>query len=325
MKNVLVTGGAGYIGSVVARYLEDKGYNPIYCDNLSTGNIWAVPDHFYREDIKNTPRIVEILQKHDIDGVLHFAAYSQVGESVSNPGKYYSNNVGGTLSLLNAMTEAGCSKLVFSSTAAVYGNPLHIPITEEHPLQPVNPYGKSKYFVEEMIRDYADTFNISAVIFRYFNAAGTYKERGEWHDPETHLIPNIYRACQNDKPFYLFGTDYETHDGTCIRDFINVEDLASAHYLGLQQLSQETGVEIFNLGTGKGNSVKEVVEEAKRFLPHPIKIKVKPPRSGDPPILVADYSRAKKLLGWTPQKNLTDSIRECFEYLGKRFAHLSSR
>lgn len=323
MKNVLVTGGAGYIGSVVARYLQKQGYQPIIWDNLSTGNVWAVDGEFYKEDILNSARLEEVLHSHNIKAVLHFAAFSQVGESVQNPGKYYSNNVGGTLSLLHAMSKARCTHLVFSSTAAVYGNPVHIPINEEHPLQPVNPYGKSKLFVEEIIRDFAMTYNISAVIFRYFNAAGTYKDKGEWHDPETHLIPNIYLASQKKSPFFLFGDDYDTVDGTCVRDFINVEDLARAHYLGLEFLSNARGVEIFNLGTGRGNSVNEVVQEAKTLLPRSLDIEIKPRRPGDPPVLVADYARAQNILGWEPQKTLIDSIRECFEYLEHNFSDSS--
>ncbi len=318
MTNVLVTGGAGYIGSVVSRFLEEQGYKVFILDNLSTGNIWAVEKDFFQEDIQNTGRVEEILRHNNIEAVLHFAAFSQVGESVNDPGKYYSNNVGGTLSLLTAMVRAGCSKLVFSSTAAVYGNPVQIPINEEHPLQPVNPYGKSKLFVEEIILDFSNTYDLSAVIFRYFNAAGSYKSKGEWHKPETHLIPNIFLANVNKRPFYLFGDDYDTDDGTCIRDFINVEDLARAHYLGLEHLTHHQGTEIFNLGTGKGYSVRQVTEEAKNFLPRPLEVKIESRRKGDPPVLVADYKKANKILGWEPQISLTDSIRQCFEYLTEK-------
>ena len=315
---ILVTGGAGYIGSHLAMALLEKGKDVLVFDSLELGHIETVETlkkygnlKFIKGNLKNLDDIrgVFMLNK-DIESVVHFAAYSQVAESVKNPQKYYYNNVYGTLNLLNAMLEFGVKKIVFSSTAATYGEPAYTPIDEKHPQRPINPYGNSKLMVEKIMDDYDKAYGLKSVRLRYFNVAGADSNAriGEWHEPETHLIPNILKASQ-DKTFKMFGTDYDTIDGTCVRDYINVEDLAIAHIKALDYLNNGGETNYFNLGTKNGNSVKEVFAACERIKNCSIPIEICPRRDGDPATLVADNSRAKEVLDWTPINDLEYSIK----------------
>ena len=320
---ILVTGGAGYIGSHLVMALLEKGENVIVFDSLELGHIETIETlkrygnlKFIKGNLKNIDDIrgVFLLNK-DINSVVHFAAYSQVAESVKNPQKYYYNNVYGTLNLLNAMLEFGVKKIVFSSTAATYGEPVYTPIDEKHPQNPINPYGNSKLMVEKIMNDYDTAYGLKSVRLRYFNVAGadTDARIGEWHEPETHLIPNVLKA-DNKKTFKMFGTDYNTKDGTCVRDYINVEDLAAAHIKALEYLDNGGETNFFNLGTKNGNSVKEVFSECENIKGHSIPVDICARREGDPEILVADNTKAKEVLGWTPQHNLKYSIRTANEW-----------
>ena len=251
----------------------------------------------------------------DLEAVVHFAAYSQVAESVKNPQKYYYNNVYGTLNLLNAMLEFGVKKIVFSSTAATYGEPVYTPIDEKHPQNPINPYGMSKLMIERIMDDYDKAYGLKSVRLRYFNVAGADSEAniGEWHEPETHLIPNVLKA-DKERTFKMFGTDYDTADGTCVRDYINVEDLAAAHIKALEYLNNGGETNYFNLGTKDGNSVKEVFAVCEDVKGVSIPLEVCPRREGDPATLVADNSKAKEVLDWIPEKDLKYSIKTAYEW-----------
>ena len=258
-----------------------------------------------------------LFSKYDIDAVIHFAAFSQVGESMTNPAKYYRNNVYGTLNLLDAMLAHDVRKIVFSSTAATYGEPVYTPIDEKHPQNPINTYGRTKLMIENIMDDYDRAYSLKSVRLRYFNVAGADSENrvGEWHDPETHLIPNILKSVfSGGKTFQMFGTDYETRDGTCVRDYINVEDLANAHILALQYLMNGGNTNFFNLGTNEGNTVKEVFRACEKITEKTIPVDVKPRRAGDPASLVADNNKAKTVLGWNPDKNLDDSINTAYRW-----------
>jgi UDP-glucose 4-epimerase len=245
-----------------------------------------------------------IFSRYSIEAVMHFAAFAYVGESVTDPGKYYRNNVCGTLSLVEAMLKARVSKIIFSSTCATYGHPQEIPITEEHLQHPINPYGRSKLMVEQILRDFGNSHGLKSVIFRYFNAAGADPETqiGEWHKPETHLIPLVLDvAAEKLKAVQIFGTDYDTFDGTCVRDYIHVTDLANAHVLGLKHLEAKQGSEIFNLGNGQGYSVRQVIECAEKITGKKIEAQRAPRRSGDPAVLVGNSEKAQMILGWKTQ------------------------
>lgn len=315
---ILVTGGAGYIGSHCVLALLEQAYKVVIFDNLSTGHLQTIDIlknygnvEFLEGDLQNKSDLKKLFTNFKIDAVIHFAAFSQVGESVKNPQKYYLNNVCGTLNLLESMLENNVKKIVFSSTAATYGEPEYTPIDETHPQNPINPYGKSKLMIERILDDYDKAYGLKSVRLRYFNVAGAdSKSRiGEWHEPETHLIPNILKSTFNSgKTFELFGDDYPTKDGTCVRDYINVEDLAQAHLLALQYLKNGGNTNYFNLGTNDGNTVKEVFEACEKVCNKKIAVKIQPKRAGDPATLVADNSKAKEILNWTPQRNLTDSI-----------------
>ncbi|MDQ3794793.1 MAG: UDP-glucose 4-epimerase GalE [Actinomycetota bacterium] len=300
---LLVTGGAGYIGSVVARQLGEAGHETVVLDNLSKGHKRAVPEdiRFVEADLLNVERVSEVLAG-SFDGVLHFAAFSLVGESVEEPERYYRNNVCGTLHLLEAMREADVSRLVFSSTAAVYGEPEEVPIPETSPTLPTNPYGGSKLAVDQMIRAVAEARGLAATSLRYFNVAGASGRFGEDHHPETHLIPLVLQAASGQRDSVkIFGTDYPTRDGTAVRDYIHVEDLGRAHLLALE--AAEPGEHrVYNLGNGAGFSVREVIEAARRVTDRPIKAVQSPRRSGDPAVLVASSDKIRSELGWKPEK-----------------------
>jgi len=321
---ILVTGGAGYIGSHCVLALLDKGYNVIVFDNLSTGHIETINRlkqygnvSFYQGDLLNLDDLNNVFKNNKIDFVIHFAAFSQVGESVQNPRKYYKNNVCGTINLLDTMIDYDVKKIVFSSTAATYGEPIYTPIDENHPQSPINPYGQTKLMIEKIMDDYNKAYNLKSVRLRYFNVAGADSQNrvGEWHEPETHLIPNILKSVfDTTKTFKMFGTDYDTPDGTCIRDYINVEDLAQAHILALEYLQNGGETNYFNLGTKNGNSVKEVFDISEKIINKKVNLEICPRRDGDPAILVADNSKAKNLLNWKPAKDLEHSIKTAYNW-----------
>ena len=319
---ILVTGGAGYIGSHCVMALLEKGYDVVIFDNLSTGHIETINELkkygnviFEKVDLLEKEELNNAFKDKNITAVMHFAAFSQVGESVQNPQKYYVNNVVGTINLLNVMLENNVKKIVFSSTAATYGEPEYIPIDEKHPQNPINPYGTTKLMIEKFMDDYDNAYGLKSVRLRYFNVAGadSIGRIGEWHEPETHLIPNILKSANNpEKVFYMFGDDYETKDGTCVRDYINVEDLAEAHLLALDYLNNGGETNFFNLGTKEGYTVKEVFDTCSEITQKKINIKIEGRRAGDPASLVADNKKAKEVLGWTPKKTLNDSIETAY-------------
>ncbi len=307
--NVLVTGGAGYIGSVVVEQLITQGHKTIVFDNLSKGHRQAVtPDAvFVPGDLDDRAHVVETFERHRIEAVIHMAASSLVGESVQKPHPYFLNNVANGLTLLDAMLATGVKKIVFSSTAAVYGAPDTIPIPEDAPLRPSNPYGESKLAFENMLRWYDAAYGLRYASLRYFNAAGASERSGEDHDPETHLIPNVLRVAAGKMSHVdVFGEDYPTPDGTCIRDYIHVIDLAQAHILALNVL--ESRSEIYNLGYGNGYSVAEVVEMARQVTGRWISTEAAPRRAGDPPILIASSNKIMRDLGWAPRHSELDNI-----------------
>lgn len=305
MKTILVVGGAGYIGSHMVKALALAGHRPITLDNLSTGFADAVQ---YGELVTGSMGDRALLDKlfsdAKIDAVMHFAAYSQVGESVSDPARYYRNNVAHTQNLLDAMLSHNIKHLVFSSTAAVYGNPRRVPLDETHPKDPINPYGRTKWMIEQMLADYDAAYALRSIALRYFNAAGADAdaELGERHDPETHLIPLVLQAGLGKRDaITIFGEDYDTRDGTCIRDYIHIEDLCTAHLLALLNLLEGKPSAAYNLGNGNGFSVREVIEVATLVLQRPIPVLTGERRAGDPSILVADAAMARRELGWYPR------------------------
>ncbi|HPA01401.1 MAG TPA: UDP-glucose 4-epimerase GalE [Chiayiivirga sp.] len=308
-NSILVCGGAGYIGAHMCKQLARAGWVPVTLDNLSTGHREAVRwGPLIEADLLDRDALAGAFERHRFAAVLHFAARSLVGESVREPGLYLRNNVTGTLNLLDAMQEAGVSRLVFSSTAAVYGEPRYVPIDERHPSQPINPYGLSKWMAERQIAEYSRAHGLRAVCLRYFNAAGADRdaEIGEAHDPETHLIPNLIRAALDPSvgPVRLFGTDYDTPDGSCVRDYIHVEDLCRAHLAALEFLREAAGFHVFNLGTGTGHSVLEVLESCRARCGGAPDSRIEPRRTGDPAVLVAQADLAAEHLGWRPELGL---------------------
>jgi len=325
---ILITGGAGYIGShAVLKLLEESNHEIVVFDNLENGHLSTIETlksvrdfDFVRGDLKNQKDLENLFQNFDIDYVIHFAAYIRVEESVQNPRKYYSNNLIGTINLLNKMIDYNVKKIVFSSTAAVYGEPKYVPIDENHVKQPINPYGKTKYMVEEILDDYDKAYGLKSIRLRYFNVAGADSENriGEAHNPETHLIPNILTsAADQTKIFNLFGDDYDTRDGTCVRDYVNIEDLASAHVLALKYLERENKSDCFNIGTREGSTVKEVFKTCEKITSKRIEVKINPRREGDPESLVADNTKAKRILNWKPNKALDDSIKTAYAWIKK--------
>lgn len=321
---ILVTGGAGYIGSHCVLALLKEGFAVHIFDNFSTGHKETVETlkkygtlTYSEGDLQNKTDIKKVFENNKIDAVVHFAAFSQVGESVKNPQKYYQNNVCGTLNLLEAMFENDVKKIVFSSTAATYGEPVYTPIDENHPQLPINPYGQTKLMIERIMDDYDKAYGLKSVRLRYFNVAGADSEGrvGEWHTPETHLVPNILKSSFGDgKTFEMYGDDYDTKDGTCVRDYINVEDLAQAHILALKYLNNGGETNFFNLGTQEGTTVKEVFDVCEQVIGKSIPVKKMPRREGDPAILVADNTKAKNELGWEPKNSFEHSVKTAYEW-----------
>jgi len=302
---VLITGGAGFIGSHSAKLLAANNIHPIVYDNLSTGNITAVRwGPFVHGDILDTETLARALTQHKPDAVIHFAAAAYVGESVENPAKYYRNNVSGTLSLLNACRISSVSKIIFSSSCAVYGIPAALPIVEATAREPISPYGRTKLIAEQLLEDFATAYGMRYVSLRYFNASGADPEGelGEWHTPETHIIPKALLAARDATSHLpIFGDDYETADGTCIRDFVHVSDLARAHALALDHLNDGGANLAVNIGSGVGSSIKDIIGTIARITGRSVPVQIHPRRAGDPPALYADSSFARRTLGFVPQ------------------------
>jgi UDP-glucose 4-epimerase len=326
---ILVTGGAGYIGGVTAEMLRTRGESVVILDNLSRGRRSVVPSDvpFYEGDIGNRELITRITAEHDIEACIHFAALAYVGESVTDPAHYFANNVEQGIALLDALLKAGVRRLVFSSTCATYGEPLRIPIDEDHPQQPTNPYGWSKLFMERIMESYDHAYGLKFVALRYFNACGASRDLGEYHEPETHLIPNVLRAALGQIPAVsVFGDTYPTPDGTAIRDYIHVSDLGQAHILALDYLRRGGESERINLGNGHGYSVQEVIETARHVTGRPIAMNIEPPRPGDPSRLIANAEKARTVLGWQPaQPDLASILRTDWEWRTKHPEGLSKR
>ncbi len=319
MNSVLVTGGAGYIGSHMVQALRRAGYRTVILDNLAEGHRAALRDaELIEEDITDKGAIRAALRRHRPSAIVHFAAFCSVKESVENPVKYYHNNVTGTATLIEAALDVGVPRFIFSSTAALYGEPREVPITESHPLAPINPYGWSKLVGEQMLADAARAYGIRYVAFRYFNAAGADPEAGlgEDHRPETHLIPLAVKAAiQEGSDLAVYGTDYPTRDGSCIRDYIHVKDLVDAHLRGLQYLENEGESVSLNLGTETGTSVLEILEAVERLTGLPVPHHTAPRRAGDPAVLVASNARARQVLGWSPRRDLDEIIVNTYDFI----------
>ncbi len=321
---LLITGGAGYIGSHAVIDFLEAGYDILIFDNLEVGHIEIINTlkkignvKFEKGDLRNLADVQKLFNNYKIDGVIHFAAYALVEESVKNPSKYYENNVVGTLNLLNTMIKNDVKKIVFSSTCATYGEPNYVPIDENHPQNPINPYGTSKLMVEKILDDYDKAYDLKSIKLRYFNVVGADSKCriGEWHDNETHLVPNILKSVlQESKEFKIFGNDYNTKDGTCVRDYINVEDLVQAHRLSYEYLLKENKSDVFNLGTQNGVSVKEVFETCQNVLNKKINYKIENRRAGDPAMLYADTSKIYHVLNWKPKRTLEYSIKTASEW-----------
>lgn len=323
MRFTLVTGGAGYIGSQNVKYLADRGHEVIVLDDLSAGSADAVANgRLIVGDIGNRALLDEIFSAYDIDAVINFASFIEVGASVRDPSSYFCNNVGNTLVLLDAMARHGVRKFVFSSTAAIFGNPEYSPIDEDHPKSPVNPYGRSKWLVEQLLTDYSSAYGLESVCLRYFNAAGADPggELGERHEPETHLIPLVLQAASGRRDsITIYGEDYDTEDGTCVRDYIHVHDLAQAHWLALKYLEDKGVSAAFNLGNGNGYSIRQVIEAARRVTGRDFLVESGPRRTGDPAVLVADSRLARNDLGWRPEHaELEEIIRHAWVWEKKK-------
>ena len=320
--NILVTGGAGYIGSHACKALAAKGYVPITYDNLSRGNVWAVKwGPLEKADIADGQRLRTVLEKYRPRALMHFAAYAYVGESVEQPLLYYGNNFTGTAALLQTVVDFHCIPIVFSSSCATYGLPERVPIAENHPQRPINPYGHSKLFVERMLADLNVAYGLPWIALRYFNAAGADPDGqiGEAHDPETHLIPLVLAAARAGTPVAIFGDDYDTRDGSCVRDYIHVSNIADAHVQALEYLLSGGNSCALNLANAHGYSVKEVVAAAETVCGRTIQSKIAARRPGDPPVLIGDASRARALLGWKPTRsNLETQIADAWRWMTSR-------
>lgn len=315
---VLVTGGAGYVGSHAAKLLAGSGHQVVIVDNLAEGHRAATGKlPFVEADLLDQAKITEVLKQHKIEAVMHFAAFAYVGVSVREPAKYYHNNIVGTLSLMDAMRAADVQRIVFSSTCATYGIPQGVPIREDHPQAPINPYGFTKLAIEQALKDYQHAYGIGYAALRYFNASGAAADGtiGEDHDPETHLIPLVLQVALGQREYVeVFGTDYPTPDGTCIRDYIHVDDLAAAHLAAIQKLDDHSALKL-NLGTGVGASVQQVIDAARAVTGHSIPTKNAPRREGDPPELVADPAAAKRELGWeAKQKDIRGIVESAWRW-----------
>jgi UDP-glucose 4-epimerase len=318
MPKVLVTGGAGYIGSVTAHLLKRRGYGVIIVDDLSRGhehNVRGLP--FHKLHLAETAALAELLISEHVDAVIHFAAHSMVGESTRKPELYFLNNAGGSASLFSAMVQANVKRLVFSSSAAVYGTPKIVPIPEDLPFDPVNPYGESKVMVEKMLQWLDRCSGFRSITLRYFNACGADPETGlgEEHDPETHLIPLLLRAVASGQPMTIFGDDYDTPDGTCIRDYVHVADLAEAHVAAIEKLMAGGATDVFNVGTGAGQSVLRVLEAVEKVTGREAPRGIGPRRAGDPAVLVANADRLKRTLGWKPKfTEIADIVATAWQF-----------
>ena len=314
MKNILVVGGAGYIGSHMCKYLSMHGFHPIVLDNLVLGHSQAVRwGPLFNGSMSDSDLLHKIFSQHPIAAVMHFAAFCYVGESVTEPARYYQNNVANTVSLLQAMVENKISNFIFSSSCAVYGEPAQVPIQEDHPLKPINPYGRTKLMVEQILEDFREAYGVESVCLRYFNAAGADPdgELGEDHDPETHLIPLVLQVALGKRSHIdIFGEDYPTKDGTCVRDYIHILDLAQAHLLALERLLNGLPGGAYNLGNGEGYSVQEVIEIARKVTGGPITANVVEKRIGDPAVLVGSSNKAIRELNWRPQFHDLEAIVE---------------
>lgn len=321
--NVLVTGGAGYIGSATTASLLKAGHRVVVLDDLSRGNRASVPvDAEFIQMSIDSPELPAVLKTKKIDAVIHFAAFAYVGESTKNPALYYRNNTAGTMALVHAMAESGVHKLVFSSTCSLYGNPEKVPITEDEPVKPINPYASSKQMVERFLADVSAAGNLRYASLRYFNAAGAAPDgsMGESHEPEQHLIPLVLEAAETGKPVKIFGEDYPTPDGTCIRDYIHTEDLAAAHIAALEYISANNISIILNLGTGKGTSVREIVSVCEKVMKKNVPVETAGRREGDPAVLVADNTKAKNILGWEPTYGIEEIVAHAYHwYKNKRY------
>ncbi|HET7701754.1 MAG TPA: UDP-glucose 4-epimerase GalE [Candidatus Limnocylindrales bacterium] len=329
---VLVTGGAGYVGSVSVERLLEAGHDVVVLDDLTTGHRASVPGTASLEvgSYGDPATIGRLLERAQVDAILHCAARSLVGESVREPARYYRDNVSGGIVLLEAARQAGVDRIVFSSTAAVYGVPATTPIPEDAPLAPINPYGETKRTFEGALRFYGEAYGLRTVSLRYFNVAGATERNGELHDPETHLIPNVLRAAETGEPVTLFGDDYPTPDGTCIRDYIHVADLADAHLAALEATAADDArtdaALVCNLGIGAGFSVREVVDAAAAVVGRAIPETMGPRRAGDPPVLVAAVDRAREMLGWTARRpTLSEMIGSAWEWRRAHFGDAGTR
>jgi UDP-arabinose 4-epimerase len=322
-KTILVTGGAGFVGSHACKALARAGYLPVTLDNLERGHRWAVKWGPLEEaDLRNERDLTRVFAAWKPWAVMHFAAYAYVGESVEQPEKYYDNNIGGTAKLVAACAAFGCKNVVFSSTCATYGTPSKLPLTEDEPQQPINPYGYSKLVVERLLKDAEAAHGIHHVALRYFNAAGADPDGdiGEMHQPETHLIPLVLFAALGRRPsIKIFGGDYPTPDGTCIRDYIHVSDLADAHVAAIDWLAAGKPSQAFNLGNGQGFSVSEVVRISSEISGKPIQTEICPRRAGDPAVLISDSGKARAMLGWTPKfPRLDQQINHAWQWFSRR-------
>ncbi|PLW79481.1 UDP-glucose 4-epimerase GalE [Candidatus Woesearchaeota archaeon] len=318
MKNILVTGGAGYIGSHTVKILLDKGYSVIIIDNLSKGNKKLIDPRakFYNFSLDDKNKILEVFDSFQIDFVIHFAAFIEAGESMKDPQIFFKNNVVNTINLLEVMLEKDVKKIIFSSTAAVYGEPEYVPINEIHPRKPTNYYGLSKLMIENILESYNHAYGLKSISLRYFNASGADEggSLGEMHMPETHLIPLILKVANGSRDkIYIFGDDYDTEDGTCVRDYIHVNDLADAHILAMEKLD-EIGFDFFNLGNSQGFSVKKVIYICKEVTGKNIKVEIAKRREGDPARLIADYSKAKNVLGWEPKRDIYEIVKTAWKW-----------
>ncbi len=322
MKNILVVGGAGYIGSYMCKYLAGHGYNPVVLDNLVYGHRGAVKwGPFIRGSLADSELLRRVFSKYKMVAVIHFAAFCYVGESVKEPAKYYRNNVVNTLNLLEVMVEKGVNNFIFSSSCATYGEPVAIPITESHPQNPINPYGWTKLIIEQILDDFKKAYDLESISLRYFNAAGADPDReiGEDHNPETHIIPLFLRTELGQREMIdIFGNDYQTKDGSCTRDYIHIADLAQAHLLAMERLLNGLPGAVYNLGNGNGYSVKDVIDVAHNITGKPIRSKIVERRLCDPAVLISSSQKAVKELGWKPQlPDLHTIIRTAWKWYNK--------